>query len=253
MKSQSVVLPDGIAVPRVRHAPHVRANAWEDVTELAAGYGLSLLDWQENVFEATMGERADGSWAAKHVGLCCPRQNGKGSILEARALAGLLLFDEQMIIHSAHEVRTAQLGFRRLKSYFENYDDLRRKVVGGVMRWPENIFGCVPGRRCGSSPDPSRPLGGSRRTACCWMRARFWTICSGRRFCTRCRRGRRTKSGWQAPRRPRSSRASCLTGSAAVVSTARTIDSPGWSGRRRRTLTWTTRKHGQCRIPRWGC
>ncbi len=130
MKSQSVVLPDGIAVPRVRHAPHVRANAWEDVTELAAGYGLSLLDWQENVFEATMGERADGSWAAKHVGLCCPRQNGKGSILEARALAGLLLFDEQMIIHSAHEVRTAQLGFRRLKSYFENYDDLRRKVVG---------------------------------------------------------------------------------------------------------------------------
>jgi phage terminase large subunit-like protein len=88
-----------------------------------------LLPWQENVFEASMGERAGGLWAAKHVGLSCPRQNGKGSVLEARALAGLLLFNEQMIIHSAHEVRTAQLGFRRLKSYFENFDDLSRKVA----------------------------------------------------------------------------------------------------------------------------
>ena len=77
-----------------------------------------------------MGERGNGLWAAKHIGCSVPRQNGKGCILEARALAGLLLFDEKMIVHSAHEVRTAQLGFRRLKSYFENYDDLRRKVAG---------------------------------------------------------------------------------------------------------------------------
>jgi len=77
-----------------------------------------------------MGERRDGRWAAKHIGLSCPRQSGKGAILEARALAGLLLFDEKMIIHSAHETRTAQIGFQRLKAYFENYDDLRRKVTG---------------------------------------------------------------------------------------------------------------------------
>ena len=40
-----------------------------------------------------------------------------------------MLFGEQLIVHSAHETRTAQMGFQRLKSYFENYDDLRRKVV----------------------------------------------------------------------------------------------------------------------------
>lgn len=124
------MLPGGVVVPRIRHAPHVRGNAWEDVAELSGRYGLELLPWQENALEATMGERSDGLWAVKHVGLSCPRQNGKGSLLEARALAGLLLFDEEMIIHSAHEVRTAQIGFQRLKSYFENYDDLRRKVVG---------------------------------------------------------------------------------------------------------------------------
>ena len=125
-----MVLPQGVPVPRIRHAPRCRINAWEDIAELASSYGLKFLPWQENVFEATMGERHDGLWGARHIGLCCPRQSGKGAVLEARSLAGLLLFDEKMIIHSAHEVRTAQIGFQRLKSYFENYDDLRRKVVG---------------------------------------------------------------------------------------------------------------------------
>jgi phage terminase large subunit-like protein len=130
MKSPSVVLPAGLAVPRIRHVPRVRANAWEDVTDLASSYGLNLFPWQENVLEGALGERADGTWAAKHVGLSVPRQNGKGAVLEALELAGLLLFGEKLIVHSAHEVRTAQVGFRRILSYFENYDDLRKKVSG---------------------------------------------------------------------------------------------------------------------------
>ena len=124
------MLPAGQAVPRIRHAPRVRANAWEDVSDLASSYGLDLFPWQENVLEGALGERADGTWAAKHVGLSVPRQNGKGAVLEALELAGLLLFGEQLIVHSAHEVRTAQVGFRRILSYFENFDDLRKKVSG---------------------------------------------------------------------------------------------------------------------------
>ncbi|MBX7433482.1 hypothetical protein JDV09_15380 [Mycobacterium sp. Y57] len=129
MKSQSAALPAGVQVPRIRHAPRVRANAWEDITELCAAYGLVLDPWQEDVFEGAMGERADGTFAARQIGVSCSRQNGKGAIAEARALAGLLLFNEALIIHSAHELATSGLGFRRLKSYFDNYDDLGRKVV----------------------------------------------------------------------------------------------------------------------------
>ena len=130
MRSPSAVLPVGEVVPRIRHVPNVRASgAWEDVVELASAYGLVLDGWQENVLEGSLGERADGLWAAKQIGVSCPRQNGKGAILEARALAGLCLFGEATIIHSAHEARTAQMGFQRLKAYFENYDDLRRKVA----------------------------------------------------------------------------------------------------------------------------
>jgi hypothetical protein len=57
-------------------------------------------------------ERADGKWAAFEVGLNVARQNGKGSILEARELAGLFLLGERLIIHSAHEFATSLEAFR---------------------------------------------------------------------------------------------------------------------------------------------
>jgi hypothetical protein len=75
-----------------------------------------------------MGVRSDGQWATPTVGISVPRQNGKGALIEARELAGLLLFGEKTIIHSAHEQKTARVGFERILSYFENYDDLRKKV-----------------------------------------------------------------------------------------------------------------------------
>lgn len=120
--------PHGVQVPRVRHARSVRANAWEDVADLAKAYGLLLDPWQENVLQAAMGERADGQWATPRVGISVPRQNGKGALIEARELAGLLAFGEQVIVHSAHEQKTARVGFQRIVSYFENYDDLRKRV-----------------------------------------------------------------------------------------------------------------------------
>lgn len=80
-----------------------------------------------------MGVRSDGQWATPTVGVSVPRQNGKGALIEARELAGLLLFGEKTIIHSAHEQKTARVGFERILSYFENYDDLRKKLRGKPM------------------------------------------------------------------------------------------------------------------------
>ena len=54
-------------------------------------------------------------WAAFEVGLVCARQNGKGAILEARELAGALLLGEKLIVHSAHEFKTAKEAMRRLE------------------------------------------------------------------------------------------------------------------------------------------
>ena len=76
-----------------------------------------------------LAEGDDGRWSAFECGLVVPRQNGKGAILEAIELAGLFLFDEQLILHSAHEFKTAQEAFRRVLALVENTDHLRKRVA----------------------------------------------------------------------------------------------------------------------------
>lgn len=77
-----------------------------------------------------MGERADGRWAAKYVGISAPRQNGKSQLIVARALAGVLLFGEKMIIVSAHETDTAREVWRRLIDVVESNPSLESRVTG---------------------------------------------------------------------------------------------------------------------------
>jgi hypothetical protein len=98
------------------------------VVDLAAAYGTVLDGWQVNVLRCGCGVRPDGLWAAKTLGCNVSRQNGKSWILCARALAGALIFNERVIICSAHEQKTSRLLFLHLAGYFENYDDLRKRV-----------------------------------------------------------------------------------------------------------------------------
>lgn len=118
----------GVQTPTKSSIPEWRENHWQDVVELCSAYGLDLDPWQQNVIKAASGEDAFGNWSATRVGLSVPRQCGKTALFEARELAGLLLYGEQLIMHSAHLLPTALEGFERIKGYFENYDDLSKKV-----------------------------------------------------------------------------------------------------------------------------
>lgn len=129
-RSPRAELLDGPAPPRIRVAPNVRSNSWEDVADLAASLGMPLDEWQEQVLEAAMGERADGRWASKYVGLSAPRQNGKSQLIVARALAGVLLFDEKMVIISAHETDTAREIWKRMIGVIEANPTLEARVTG---------------------------------------------------------------------------------------------------------------------------
>lgn len=119
----------GAQRPRVSSAPDYRSSAGTEAFELAATAGLVLDDWQRHVLEVALGERSNGRWAAFEVGLIVGRQNGKGAVLEARELAGLFLFGEQLILHSAHEFKTAQEAFRRVLGLIQNTPDLERLVA----------------------------------------------------------------------------------------------------------------------------
>jgi hypothetical protein len=85
---------------------------------LAERAGLFVDPWQRAVLESALGV-SDGSWAAFEVGLVVGRQNGKGAVLEARELAGLFLFGERLIIHSAHQFDTSMEAFLRMEQLLE--------------------------------------------------------------------------------------------------------------------------------------
>jgi hypothetical protein len=103
-------------------------NAAQEVVDLAAAAGLVLDPWQVDVLNTALGERADGRWAATEVGLVCPRQNGKGAILEALELAALVLWGCRLVVHTAHEFKTANEAFLRVRQLFEGSDELMRLV-----------------------------------------------------------------------------------------------------------------------------
>lgn len=110
-----------------------------EVIDLAELAGLTLDPWQAFIMvyahEVTgeqvwneYNERYENKWANKEVGVMVSRQNGKGSILEARELAGLFIFGENLIVHSAHQFDTSMEHMRRILQLMESTPDLEREI-----------------------------------------------------------------------------------------------------------------------------
>jgi hypothetical protein len=119
------------APARIKAIPAGRVDytlADEALEFVASECGMRLDDWQQEVLRESLGLRKDGSWAAKEVGLNVPRQNGKGTVLEARELVGLFMLGEQMVIHSAHEFATSQEHFRRIEATVRDNPGLLEQV-----------------------------------------------------------------------------------------------------------------------------
>ena len=115
-------------LPRVSVSPPRDASAGSEAVDLAESAGLVLDEWQALALEEACGEVA-GRWAAFEVAVIAPRQNGKGSILEARVLAGLFLFGERLIIWSAHEFKTAKEAYLRVRRLIEDTPHLNALVA----------------------------------------------------------------------------------------------------------------------------
>lgn len=114
--------------PRILSVPKYESSAGKEACDLARLAGLDLDPWQRFILDHALGEQ-DGKLAAFEVGLVCPRQNGKGGLLEARELAGLFLLGEELIIHSAHEFSTSRDHLRRLLALIEGTPEFDRRVM----------------------------------------------------------------------------------------------------------------------------
>lgn len=129
MTSSRTAAVRGAQRPRVELIPTAAyTDLGDDAVALCDAAGLHLDPWQAYVVRGMLGERLDGKFAAQRVGVTVPRQQGKGCILEARALAGMFLLGEPFIIWTAHELKTAQAAFLRLRGWIDGTPDLAKHV-----------------------------------------------------------------------------------------------------------------------------
>lgn len=127
----------GLQVPRVHSVPPLRVEPDADspgvlAAEFAETAGLDLDPWQRLVLADALALRPDGNWAAREAALICPRQQGKGSVLEALELFALFMPEPggppPLVLHSAHEYKTADEHFRRMRDLIDGSDRLRKQV-----------------------------------------------------------------------------------------------------------------------------
>ena len=119
----------GDQVPRFLSAVEGVRTTGPVAGKLIAAAGQTMDPWQQLVLDVSLREQADGRWCSSEVGLIVARQNGKGSLLVARELIGLFVLGERLILHSAHEFKTAADGFRRLLQAIESQPELDALVA----------------------------------------------------------------------------------------------------------------------------
>ncbi|MFC5425360.1 terminase TerL endonuclease subunit [Brevibacterium otitidis] len=159
MTSQPAVRT-GAQRPRIEHVPPAVTPDGDEAVALAEAAGISLDPWQEYVLRQSLGRNELGKWSAFEVGLIVARQNGKNIALEARELAGALLFGEQLIVHSAHEASTANEAFKKLKARIQEHPFLLKRVRGyrpGLTDWDD-----LPGFRLSNQERAIEFKNGSR-------------------------------------------------------------------------------------------
>ena len=109
----------GSQEPSVRIAPKYRSSDGLDAAKILRVGGIVLDPWQASVLDDWLGRNAAGKWAAATCGGSVPRQNGKSLLVQGRAEAGMLLFNEQ-VIYTAHLQKTATETFEEMRDYFES-------------------------------------------------------------------------------------------------------------------------------------
>jgi hypothetical protein len=128
--------------PRLHVAPQRSKTFGDLAADFSAAYELDPDPWQRLILDDWLGEHR-GKWAALTCGLSVPRQNGKNAVLEMRELFGMVGRGEK-ILHTAHQVKTAQKHFRRLKHFFgSKVDDPAAKFpeLNALVREVRNVNG----------------------------------------------------------------------------------------------------------------
>lgn len=115
--SQHVALL-GSQEPSARITPPYTTTDGPDAERIIRAGGIRLDPWQSETLADWMAMTPAQKWACSNCGGSVPRQNGKTALLQVRAGAGMLLYNEQ-VIYTAHLQKTATETFEELAALFE--------------------------------------------------------------------------------------------------------------------------------------
>jgi len=123
MTKSAISYPDELSTgsqePSARVAPDYQDSDGMDASRLLSVGGLTLDPWQADIIDDWMGRTPSGRWASTTCGISVPRQNGKTGLVQGRAAAGMLMYNEQ-VVYTAHLQKTATETFEELRAFFEH-------------------------------------------------------------------------------------------------------------------------------------
>lgn len=109
----------GSQEPSVRIAPEYLTSDGLDAIKVLNLGDFHPDPWQSDLLDDWLAIAPSGKWACRTCGGSVPRQNGKTGILEARAEAGMILYNEQ-VVYTAHLQKTATETFEEMAIFFDS-------------------------------------------------------------------------------------------------------------------------------------
>ena len=126
--------PKGVQVPRLETPAFEGPGVGQELIDLAEDLGMPLLEWQKHVvLKAHVG--SPGNWAHRICGLTIARQNGKSALLKLRIAAGLLLWDERLIVATAQSREVALETFRGVVDLIEGHPKYVAQIKGVIRSY----------------------------------------------------------------------------------------------------------------------
>lgn len=116
-----------LVAPAYQSVPPHSTTAGPEVADLADAIGLPLDPEQRLALDLMFAENGD-RLAALEFAIVAPRQNIKTHLFKAAAWGDLLLFDQNLVVWSAHEFNTAMEAFRDMEELADGSPLISRRI-----------------------------------------------------------------------------------------------------------------------------
>jgi len=120
--------PKGSDEPRLESPVSTVESCGDELIALAEAFGQPLLPWQQNIARRAHAG-SPGAFEHRVVGVTVARQNGKSHLLAMRILAGLILWDEKLIVATAQSREVALETFRAVVGMLEQHPKFSQQIA----------------------------------------------------------------------------------------------------------------------------